>query len=245
MIMKRNQTIWLIWCLLTPELFAKKVGLLIVATGQYIQFVEPLVNSAEKYFCVNHEVRYFVFTDAKDFNHSKVTIIEHKRLGWPLDTLQRFNVYSHNKDNYKDMDYLFAVDADMLFVAPVGDEILSDRVGTQHPGFVGRRGTYETRSSSKAYIGSHEGKMYFAGGFNGGSCNEFLKMAKTITENINEDMEKNIIAIWHDESHLNRYFVDNPPTCILNPSYCYPESWNLPYPKKLLALDKNHAKLRK
>ena len=57
--------------------------------------------------------------------------------------------------------------------------------------------------------------------------------------------KKNIIAIWHDESHINRYFIDNPPTIILSPSYCYPENLKLPYKKRLLALDKNHAKVRR
>ena len=32
---------------------------------------------------------------------------------------------------------------------------------------------------------------------------------------------------------------------ILSPSYCYPENWKLKYPKKLLALDKNHDEIRK
>ena len=69
-------------------------------------------------------------------------------------------------------------------------------------------------------------------------------MAKIITENIYQDLKNNIIAIWHDESHLNRFYIDNKPTLILSPSYCYPESWNLPYKKRLLALDKNHKEVR-
>jgi hypothetical protein len=43
---------------------------------------------------------------------------------------------------------------------------------------------------------------------------------------------------------MNRYFIDNQPTKILDPSYCYPESWNIPFNKKLLALDKNHSDVR-
>jgi histo-blood group ABO system transferase len=69
-------------------------------------------------------------------------------------------------------------------------------------------------------------------------------MAHYMQENIKADLAKNIIAIWHDESHLNRYFIDNKPTKILSPSYCYPESWQLSYPKRLLALDKNHQNMR-
>ena len=33
-------------------------------------------------------------------------------------------------------------------------------------------------------------------------------------------------------------------TVILDPSYCYPESWDLPFPKRLLALDKHHEEIR-
>jgi histo-blood group ABO system transferase len=85
---------------------------------------------------------------------------------------------------------------------------------------------------------------YFAGGFNGGSSIEFLKMCDKISTNIEKDLQNGYIAIWHDESHLNRYFLDNPPTKILDPGYCYPESWGLPFSKKLLALDKNHEEMR-
>jgi histo-blood group ABO system transferase len=80
-----------------------------------------------------------------------------------------------------------------------------------------------------------------------------------ITQNILKDLNHNIIAVWHDECHVNRYFIDNPPTCILSPSYCYPENWDTPQQKiqlaypanwkvpfepKLVALNKNHGSVR-
>jgi histo-blood group ABO system transferase len=86
--------------------------------------------------------------------------------------------------------------------------------------------------------------QYFAGGFNGGSSYQYLKMAKYISNNIDVDYSKNLIAIWHDESHMNRYFIDNPPTKILSPSYCYSESVKIPFKRRLVALDKNHNKIR-
>jgi len=221
-----------------------KVGLLIVATGKYIQFVEPLIESARKYFLSDHDVTYFIFTEGVPPAGDDVVQIYQERLGWPYDTMMRYHMYAQHTDIFEDMDYLFATDADMLFVDRVGNEILGERVATQHPGFVGRRGTYEKRSISTAYVAPDEGQCYFAGGFNGGSKDSFLTMANAITEHIVQDLEKNFIAIWHDESHLNRYYIDNPPTVILSPSYCYPESWQLPYQKKLLALDKNHVAVR-
>jgi len=86
--------------------------------------------------------------------------------------------------------------------------------------------------------------QYFAGGFNGGSKNGFLKMAKEIDKNIDIDFNNGVVAIWHDESHMNRYFINNPPTIILSPSYCYGELMNIPFEKKLLSLDKNNVEIR-
>lgn len=227
------------------SLDAAKVGLLVVATGKYISFVRPLLDSASRHFCPGHEVTYFIFTDGEPPAYPNVIKFYHERVGWPYDTMMRCAMYLQHAQELREMDYLFACDADMLFVDTVGSEIFADRVATQHPGFVGKRGSYEDRVISTACVRRNEGEYYFAGGFYGGSAEEFLKMTRTMVANIFIDLDKDIIAVWHDESHLNRYFIDNPPTKILNPEYCYPESWKLPYHKRLLALDKNHSEFQK
>ncbi len=222
----------------------KNIGLLVVATGKYICFVNPLIESARKHFCRNQHVTYFVFTDQEFDPPEDVVRIEQRRLGWPYDTMMRYQVYFDHWDELSTQDYLFACDADMLFVGDVGEEILGERVATLHPGFVGKRGSYEADSHSKAYIGKKEGRHYFAGGFYGGKRDPFFHILKTNIDHIQDDLARGIIAIWHDESHWNRYCIDFPPTVILTPSYCYPEHWNLPYTKKLLALEKDHAAFR-
>jgi len=224
--------------------FSDKIGLLIVATGKYISFVEPLIQSADIFFCKNHDVTYFVFTDAHKTSSSKIKYIYQNKLGWPFDTMMRYQIYLSNEDLLKEQDYLFSCDADMLFAAPIGNEILGDRIAVQHPGFYQTRGTYEENPESRACVFPGEGKFYFAGGFYGGSVQEFFRIARINAQNINEDYSKGIIAIWHDESHWNRYCIDNEPTVILSPSYCYPEGWNLPFEKKLVALNKNHQQIR-
>ena len=70
-------------------------------------------------------------------------------------------------------------------------------------------------------------------------------MSKVLSDRTNNDFEKGIIAVWHDESHMNRYFIDNKPTLILDPSYCYHEGSNRPFKQRLVALSKNHSELRK
>lgn len=222
------------------------IGLCIMATGKYVQFVSQLIESAERYFLTEHNRMYFVFTDSVDKVPQAPHIIPvyQKRLGWPYDTMMRCSVYIQHVDLYQDLDYMFACDVDMRFVDIVGDEILGMRVATQHPGYVGRRGTYETNPLSCAYVRSGEGSIYFAGGFYGGSKGEFIAMNQILFERITVDLNQGIMPIWHDESHLNRYFIDYKPTIILSPSYCYPEGWNLKYHPRLLALNKNHAQMR-
>jgi len=241
-IIHRTLTIFLL--LVSQSIQGDDIGLLIMATGKYIQFVDPLIASAEKHFCKNHHVTYFVFTDSPQTPEENIVYLFQKKLGWPFDTMMRYHVYLRHKNLLETQDYLFACDADMLFVDEVGDEILSDHVATLHPGFVGKWGSYETNPSSKAYIRKGEGDYYFAGGFYGGRTKEVLNIAKVNSDNINDDLSRGIIAVWHDESHWNRYCIDHKPTVILSPSYCYPEDWNLPYSPKLLALNKNHDEIR-
>lgn len=222
------------------------VGLLIIATNKYFHYAQNLIKSADKHFLKNSNVDYFVFTNSKEKINSirKVNVIDTEHKPWPWMTLGRYDIFNRNREAFNEMDYLFYCDADMLFVADVEEDILSNRVATQHPGYYGNRGTPETNPKSLACIYDSENMQYFAGGFNGGSKEEYLMMCEKLSFNINKDFENNVIAIWHDESHMNRYFVDNPPTKILNPSYCYAEFMKIPFDKKLLALTKNHEEMR-
>jgi histo-blood group ABO system transferase len=124
----------------------------------------------------------------------------------------------------RENDYLFYLDVDMLFVDAVGQEILSNGItAILHPGYAiseGYKHPYEQNPLSRAYV-SHQ--MYFCGGFQGGKTDSFLRMASTIKSAVDEDSKNGIIATFHDESHLNRYLIDNKPALVLGPAYCFPE----------------------
>jgi histo-blood group ABO system transferase len=223
-----------------------------MCTGRYIEFAQALVETARRYFCNGHHVTYVLFTDALIPSHDDIVVVYQKRMGWPYDTLKRFHAYLGAEELLKTMDFVFCCDADMVLTDYIGDEILGKLVGTMHPGYVGRLGPYERSIWSSALVRPLEGKYYFAGGFYGGSSVEVLKLLKTLVKNVDNDLEKNFIAIWHDESHLNRYFITNPPSLVLSPSYCHPDnearnyckvpgSREFPFPPKLIARDKNHA----
>jgi histo-blood group ABO system transferase len=159
-----------------------------------------------------------------------------------------FKSIEQDLENY---DYVFYSDVDMLFVDQVGEEILGPGLtATIHPGFYNKpreEFTYETNPQSYAYIHPDQGRFYFAGGFQGGTSKAFLTAVRECSSGVTADLTNNIIAVWQDESHWNRYLTDyKGPLVKLSPSYCFPESWDhLPFKKRLLALDKNHKEYRK
>ncbi|MBP7708086.1 hypothetical protein KA107_00235 [Candidatus Pacearchaeota archaeon] len=220
-----------------------KIGLLVIATDKYSRFIEPLYRSMKKYFLKKHKVTMFVFTDKNlaPEKDQKVIYLLHKP--WPFITLNRYAIFNQHKKELSKFDYLFYIDADMLFTGPVNREILEETVGVAHPAYYGssrEKYPFESDRRSTAYIGSNEGKTYFIGSFIGGSGKSFLNMSRILSQKIKQDKKNRIIAIWHDESHLNRYFIDRPPKKVLDPGYSYFEDIRSSFKKRISALDKGN-----
>lgn len=216
-----------------------KIALHVVATGRYVEFVPPIVESAKQFFLTDHDVRVLVRTERP------VPGTEHVQGGWapwPLPTLLKYHYLSEIGDRLAEFDYVFQMDADMYFVGDVGNEILADRVGAQHSAFYDKprdQFTYETRSDSRACVRPDEGTHYFQATFFGGRLAPFMEMVEELRRWTEEDLNNRMIPIWFDESYLNRYFIDHPPF-VLSPSYCFPRkvcaSWNLKFEPKIVAI---------
>lgn len=229
-----------------------KICILTIATNKYIQFVERLYNNLEENFLNGHELECLLFTehDVETSDNVHVSKIDHEP--WPMPTLKRYNYFIKEKELISKYDYCFYFDVDMGIVGKVGDEVLGDLVATMHPYqsfYPKEERSYDRNPNSLAYVPpGEEGEFYYAGGFNGGSTKRFLEMAEVIAERVNTDLENGVIALWHDESQMNRYLIDNPPTLSLTPSYCFAEEQmnnsQYPYEPKIIALKKNHNELR-
>ncbi len=234
-----------------------KVALLIIATGKYMDFLENLLESINTYFLRDCDVEYHIFSDTVKFigtypNRTTFHFIEHKP--FPYSTLNRYHFFKKYKEELLNYDYYFYIDVDTIIKKPIKKDILTPITVVQHCGHVNERGPYETNPLSSSYVKPDEGSTYFGGGFWGFNYEEFWKMIYTCTLMINKDKNQNIIPIWHDESVLNRYLIDNPPTKILTPAYHYPENvlhiyekWKkqgLDYKCIILLLNKNHKELR-
>jgi len=48
-------------------------------------------------------------------------------------------------------------------------------------------------------------KTYHQGCFYGAQKKDFYKLVDECNFNINKDLDNRLIAVWHDESHLNKY----------------------------------------
>lgn len=242
-----------------------RIGILNIATGKYKNFLEPLFISMKKNFLVEHDKTHIIFTDDPTSIEEmtqriecKSLVIRIERKGFPGDTLYRYHHFYGAVEQLRSLgdqcpEALYYIDADMLVRSKVGDEVLPTQlkslIATSHPGYHGiSLGTPETNQNSKAFIPNDRYRpCYWAGGFNGGEFQSFMDLSAEISKRIDEDDKRGIVAVWHDESHLNAYLsergvLDKVKT--LTPAFCYPEEKKLPFEKKIVALCKNHVEVR-
>lgn len=207
-----------------------KVAIIFIGTSKYASFFENYYTNCREKFLPNIEKTFFFFTDAEidgDLPEDIVLVnIEHKT--WPLVTLGRFSSILLEKNRLCDYDYIVYLDADMLVNDVVlENEILDhdkDFIGVYHPGFYKKNQTmpYERRPISTAFI-DIEGEIYWQGCMWGGKTSSIIQMCEDICERIEQDEKNNIIAVWYDESHLNKYFLENiDKVYTLNPEYAFP-----------------------
>ena len=246
-----------------------KIGVIVICLNEpYWPFVRELEFGLKTFFLKNHDVEMLLWTDMS-YTSIDATIFKTEPLEWPMPTLMRYHLFLQQEEKLKEYDYLFYVDADMAIVDFVGDEILPEKglMAAQHPMYALRPGLvppYEPNPESTAHIPlpgriiEEEGKkkfetLYFAGGFQGGKTEEFIKAMKVMRERIDKDFTHNYIARWNDESHWNRYLFENPPSVVLNPSYVYPDSliaqyyikvWGRNYSPKIITLTKKFTTSR-
>lgn len=197
------------------------LAICLIATDKYKQFVKPMVRSIEKYLC---EAEIVLFTDKPDgfkFNR-QLFQIEHEP--WPYPTLYRFHYFLEVKE-YLDYEFIYYVDVDAVFTADACNEIMGILVAVEHCGFYfhPERITMETNKKSVFY--GYEFKKYYAGGFFGGTRDEFFKLSEWCRDMIDQDLENGVIPVHNDETALNAYLnCVRKPTLELDPSYHYPEN---------------------
>lgn len=225
-----------------------QIAILYICTGKYHIFWDRFHASAQKNLFPHSKRHFFVFSDAtrEQIVRNNMTYIYQPKLGWPNDTLKRFHMFSKIINELQEYDYIFFFNSNIIFLEEINEDILPTQeeglLVVQHPGFFDKVNTdfsYERSPKSMAFIPYGRGEAYVCGGINGGTARAYIKMILKLKQAIDIDEGNGVTAVWHDESHINKYIYIYNKYKLLSPEYAYPEGWNLPFHKKILILDKN------
>lgn len=217
------------------------IAVVLIATGreEYFQFIPPLIASLKKFF-PPHDVVLFTDSD-KPFDAIK---FYHRSpdprpllTRWHQPSLRRYHTILEQEELLSRYDYIFHLDVDMLVVEKIKlEDICSDGItAVLHPDFPdGRPGSsqdaFDRNPKSTACVKGNP--PYYHGPFQGGSSKAFLEMCRVIAHNIDIDDSNNVESHVADESHLNHYLAEHPPTKILSPAFAWPDDSYWKYSKR-------------
>jgi hypothetical protein len=229
-----------------------KIGIVFICVGRYDVFWNTFIETAEKYLFTNkdkYEKHYMVVTTNNIHIPDNVSNIQIKKdvaYKYPLSILYKFKYILLFENEMKNMDYVYYFNANAVFCDYVDDDILPNSMDefviAGHPvyndGKHDYKKRYENREISTAYIDRKDkrAKYYCMSGIFGATPDILIPMSKEINTNIDIDLKNNIIAIWHDESHLNKWLLSHKYR-VLPAEYCYMENC-----KKLITI-KNNIKI--
>jgi hypothetical protein len=227
-----------------------KIAIAFIGTGKYLNFLEQYYETFSEKFMPKDEKHFFVFTDGDiEESPSDITLVKinedndinqsdydpnnwYNLMHQSVGGLRRFSIIRMVEDSLKEFDWFVFIDADMYCVETVDDffDETKSFFGVQHPTFHDgwSRNTgvipHERNSLSVTYVNPEEDDgVYLQGCVWGGKVPEILEMIRELDTRVKTDIENKVLARAHDESHLNRYRLDNKEKFnVLHPSFAFP-----------------------
>jgi len=214
-----------------------KVAISFLGTGKYLDFLPKYYENIEKYFLPNSEKTILAFTDGElDGTPENLKVFSQEHLDWPYITLKRFEIINKAREIISNHDWFVFIDGDALVVDRIDEEdFFTDKplFGVHHPCHYLKMpphnqypGAYEITENCNAAVDleKYQPKVYYQGCFWGGRTPEVCAMIDELEYRVGDDLKRNVIALWHDESHLNKYFIENPDLVhTYGPEYAFPE----------------------
>ena len=243
-----------------------KVAITFIGTNRYLDYLPKYYENIEEYFLPNTEKVILAFTDGElgGTPPDNLKVYKQEHLDWPFITLKRFEIINKARDVIDECDWLVFIDADALPVATITEEeFFTDKplFGVHHPcHFLGMDphtkapGAYEQNPKCEAYVDVSKTlpPVYWQGCLWGGKVPHVCAMIDELAARVNRDLDNNIVAVWHDETHINRYFLERTEDVhTFNSSYAFPELFEsqckIPpiFPPKIVHLAKDNSKYHK
>ncbi|XP_035518111.1 alpha-1,3-galactosyltransferase 2-like [Morone saxatilis] len=212
------------------------VALTVFAVGRYLDaYLSTFLNSSERHFMVGLPVTYYIFTDnpekmpdIKLAPQRSIKVIKVERQDrWQDISMMRMKAISGviESDIRHRCTHVFCFDVDQVFTGRFGSEALGDSVALLHAYYYHlskKWYTYDRNPKSKAFM--ENGDFYYHAAVFGGSWRSVKALTEACYQSIMEDKENGVEALWHDESHLNKYMWLHKPSRVLSPEYCWDTS---------------------
>lgn len=239
-----------------------KIQIFSAATGPYKKFITPFVQSFNSLFFSNIPKEFILFVDeevdipSRPSNIPQITWVNTTHEPWPEVTLMRYKLikdYLSQNQPEESIIYLW-LDIDLECVKKVEYNPLEfqncEYITVQHPGnyVANMLNSLEGNPLSEAYLDKKtlDGLpyTYAQGCLWGGFGRSFRNMVDSLEASVRIDNDKEITAIWHDESHLNKFIVENIKLNknnikTLSSSFAYPQNWDLGIEAIIIHKDKN------
>jgi len=201
---------------------------LLIATRNYISYAKNLLSSLERFLAWDTMVQVVVFTDdSSSFKHCEpknklvLDVIQIASYGWPDATLMRFHVFEEHWNIVKGRRVMY-LDADTRVVNLIDElkfmsmEWACGVALVKHPGYYNRGPriglanslighSWETNRLSCAFVPIYKRRNYVCGGVWMGENLEIKLLVSVLKNRIQADLDQDVIAKYHDESHLNKW----------------------------------------
>jgi hypothetical protein len=212
------------------------LGLLVIATGRYLEFADMMITDLEA-VADTEDIVVNLFNDAnagrlrrlQDTHRVRVNSLPVPELRWPEASLYRYELFAGAASAIGG-EHLVYLDADLRvrrdFTSLVTPESWPGGLAAvRHPGYyrprqIRPRGTWETRRGSRAYVPPFRRRRYVCGGVWAGARSALLAMSEELAGRVRQDVAAGVTARWHDESHWN-WWVAHHPVELLDPSWCH------------------------
>ena len=234
-----------------------KLAVIFIGTGDYINFLPSYYEACEEFLVPNTEKTYFVFTDGDIGDPPEnVKLYEQEHLPWPYITLERFKYILKAESDLAEFDYVLFLDADTRVVETVTEEeLFTDKkyIGVHHPCHYMKfpphdniPGAFDVTPLSRACVAETDDlSVYVQGCLWGGKMPYVMEMIEELHKRTIADLADNVIATWHDESHLNKFYIEHrDEVFVASPSLAFPELFeqHCTFDAKIVHLAKDNSK---
>ncbi len=237
-----------------------KVAVTFWGTESYLNYLPEWYDRLEKYFLPGVEKHYFAFTDGElEGMPDNITVMEIPHYGFPDTFYKTFEELLKLEDKVSDYDWLVSVDADLYVQEEITYEEFFDEskkyFGVHHPCHYLKMpphnqypGSYDVNPLSNACIDDSimDMDVYHQGCLWGGKVPYIFNMMRQIDEWTKEDVSRNTVGRFYEESYMNRWYLMNRDDLnTLPPDYAYPELFkeHCTFSNKMMHLYKDNKSL--